>query len=402
MDQLYDIAIVGGGLAGSALAKSMAERRCRVIVLEREKEFRDRVRGEQMACWGVAEARELGIYEHLVNGACGQEVRWWETRLGSTILGRRDFLKTTPQQMPQFMFYHPRMQEILASTAKEVGVEYRRGVTVSGLETGGPATLLFENGGATERVSARLVVGADGRGSLMRKWGGFVVRHDPPCRLIAGVLFDRMFGAPSDAAYFHIAPPLGRAVLLVPQGNARVRAYLVYPHDAPHRLQGTADASRFIDESVQVGVPAEFYVGATVAGPLASFDGADNWVDHPYRNGVALVGDAAASNDPCFGQGLSLTLRDVRVLRDELLKSDNWNEAADSYAAEHDRHYGVIHQATECFGRLFYEPGPSAEALRARALPLIARDSTRMLDHITSGPDLRINDQLIRRFFGEE
>jgi menaquinone-9 beta-reductase len=255
MDQLYDIAIVGGGLAGSALAKSMAERRCRVIVLEREKEFRDRVRGEQMACWGVAEARELGIYEHLVNGACGREVRWWETRVGSTILGRRDFLKTTPQQMPQFMFYHPRMQEILASAAKEVGVEYRRGVTVSGLETGGPATLLFENGGATERVSARLVVGADGRGSLMRKWGGFVVRHDPPRRLIAGVLFDRMFGAPSDAAYFHIAPPLGRAVLLVPQGNARVRAYLVYPHDAPHRLQGTADASRFIDESVQVGAP---------------------------------------------------------------------------------------------------------------------------------------------------
>ena len=129
MDQLYDIAIVGGGLAGSALAKSMAERGFRVIVLEREKEFRDRVRGEQMACWGVAEARELGIYEHLVNGACGQEVRWWETRVGSAILGRRDFLKTTPQQMPQFMFYHPRMQEILASAAKEVGVEYSRGVT---------------------------------------------------------------------------------------------------------------------------------------------------------------------------------------------------------------------------------------------------------------------------------
>jgi hypothetical protein len=197
--RVYDLDCLPGRTLRSALAKSMAERRCRVIVLEREKEFRDRVRGEQMACWGVAEARKLGIYEHLVNGACGQEVRWWETRVGSTILGRRDFLKTTPQQMPQFMFYHPRMQEILASAAKEVGVEYRRGVTVSGLESGGPATLLFENGGATERVSARLVVGADGRGSLMRKWGGFVVRHDPPRRLIAGVLFDRMFGGPSDA-----------------------------------------------------------------------------------------------------------------------------------------------------------------------------------------------------------
>ena len=43
----------------------------------------------------------------------------------------------------------------------------------------------------------------------MRKWGGFVVRHDPRRRLIAGVLFDRMFGAPSEAAYFHIRHPLG-------------------------------------------------------------------------------------------------------------------------------------------------------------------------------------------------
>ena len=145
MVQLYDIAIVGGGLAGSALAKSMAEKRFRVIVLEREKEFRDRVRGEQMSCWGVAEARELGIYEHLVNGACGQEVRWWETRLGSAILGRRDFLKSTPQRMPQFMFYHPRMQELLASAAQEAGVEYRKGITVAGLETGEPALRVYVN-----------------------------------------------------------------------------------------------------------------------------------------------------------------------------------------------------------------------------------------------------------------
>ena len=161
----------------------------------------------------------------------------------------------------------PRMQEILASAAKEVGVEYRRGVTVSGLETGVPATLLFENGGATERASARLVVGADGRGSLMRKWGGFVVRHDPPRRLIAGVLFDRMFGAPSDAAYFHIAPPLERSCSF--RKATRGCVHISCIPDAPHRLQGTADASRFIDESVQVGVPAKFYVGASVAGPLA-------------------------------------------------------------------------------------------------------------------------------------
>jgi len=37
----YDIVLVGGGLGGSALAKAMAERGARILVLEREKQFRD-------------------------------------------------------------------------------------------------------------------------------------------------------------------------------------------------------------------------------------------------------------------------------------------------------------------------------------------------------------------------
>jgi flavin-dependent dehydrogenase len=56
----YDIITVGGGLGGAALAKAMAERGCRVLVLERETRFKDRVRGEWLAPWGVAEAQTLG------------------------------------------------------------------------------------------------------------------------------------------------------------------------------------------------------------------------------------------------------------------------------------------------------------------------------------------------------
>jgi flavin-dependent dehydrogenase len=56
----YDIVTVGGGLAGSSIAKAMAEHGARVLVLERELEFKDRVRGEGIHPWGVAEARALG------------------------------------------------------------------------------------------------------------------------------------------------------------------------------------------------------------------------------------------------------------------------------------------------------------------------------------------------------
>ena len=41
----YDVISVGGGLGGSALAKAMAELGARVLVVERETQFKDRVRG---------------------------------------------------------------------------------------------------------------------------------------------------------------------------------------------------------------------------------------------------------------------------------------------------------------------------------------------------------------------
>ncbi len=44
----YDLVIVGGGIAGAALARATAVVGLSVLVLEREPAFRDRVRGEQM------------------------------------------------------------------------------------------------------------------------------------------------------------------------------------------------------------------------------------------------------------------------------------------------------------------------------------------------------------------
>jgi choline dehydrogenase-like flavoprotein len=42
----HDLVIVGGGIAGSTFAMNMAARGFRVLVVERERTFRDRVRGE--------------------------------------------------------------------------------------------------------------------------------------------------------------------------------------------------------------------------------------------------------------------------------------------------------------------------------------------------------------------
>jgi len=146
----------------------------------------------------------------------------------------------------------------------------------------------------------------------------------------------------------------------------------------------------------------EWYKGARTAGILATFDGADTWVDHPYHNGIALLGDAAASSDPTWGQGLSLTVRDARVLRDQLVADNDWDAAGHAYAAAHDRHYAAIHTCDNWFSELFLAIGLEADARRAKALPLIAQDATRVPDHAFSGPDLPQDEAMKRRFFGEE
>jgi 2-polyprenyl-6-methoxyphenol hydroxylase-like FAD-dependent oxidoreductase len=114
-----------------------------------------------------------------------------------------------------------------------------------------------------------------------------------------------------------------------------------------------------------------------------------------------LIGDAAATSDPSWGRGLSLTVRDVRVLRDFLIRHENWDEAGHDYAEAHDAHYGVMHRVDIWLSKMFFATGPAAETLRAGAFALFAENPARVPDHIVSGPDLPADEAVRRRFFGE-
>ncbi|HLW71435.1 MAG TPA: NAD(P)/FAD-dependent oxidoreductase [Candidatus Binataceae bacterium] len=392
----YDIVTIGGGLAGSALARAMADQGAQVLVLERETQFRDRVRGENVAPWGVAEARRLGLDATLQKANVNQAR--WVIGLGPD----RDLVSSTPQGLPSLTFHHPTMQEALIADAAQSGAHIRRGVNVKFVTPGAPAAVAFDSGGATETVAARLVVGADGRSSNVRKWGKFAERRDPDRLTIAGVLLEGGEGYRSDAAYFMVNPMIGQGSFVAPQSDGRFRAYVAHRTHADLRLHGRDSLPRFVEGCIQCGVPPNFFTGADAVGPLASFSGADSWIDHPYAAGVTLIGDAAACSDPSWGQGLSLTLRDVRVLRDALLADSDWDRAGHAYAREHDRYYHSVHTSEDWLTTLFYDRGELADARRAKALPRIMEDPTRVPDHLFSGPELPIDDAVRRRFFGEE
>jgi 2-polyprenyl-6-methoxyphenol hydroxylase-like FAD-dependent oxidoreductase len=397
----YDVVAVGGGIAGATLAKAMAERGHRVLVVERARRFRDRVRGEALAPWGIACARDLGVYE-LLERRCGHMLRYWNIHVGGQRILSRDFFATTPQEAGWLTYYHPAMQDALLQAAIDAGAEVRRGAQVTGVRPGSPARVTIQDDGATSEVETRLVVGADGRSSAIRRLGRFRAEQDPPRLLFAGVLLDGV-ASPEDVFYHVAAPSSGLAAYIFPQGERRARAYLGFHKDAGMpRLHGEADLARFREASEEIGMPPAFYADARPAGPLATFDGADSWVRHPYADGVVLVGDAAATSDPTWGQGMSLALRDVRALRDALLSTSDWDAAGHAYAAEHDRHYGIIHRVDGWYAEVFMELGPEADERRLRALPLAAADPTRFPDPPISGPEAPHDDGVRRRFFGEE
>jgi 2-polyprenyl-6-methoxyphenol hydroxylase-like FAD-dependent oxidoreductase len=373
----------------------MAEHGARVLVIERETQFKDRVRGEFLSPWGVEEARTLGIYE-LIRDNCGVDAPI--TDLG---FGPRDLPSTTPQQLPALGFYHPDMQETVLKAAATAGAEVKRGATVTSVEPGSPPTVLFQDSNTTQTITARMVVASDGRFSTARKWAGFDANEEPQPFYFAGLLLKDV-AIPQTNSYLLFLPPLAQATAMTPAGAGRFRTYVAYQDSRGKCLQGNDKVSEFLTTAKNAELVANAFADAKPIGPLASFRCGDFWVDHPYKNGVALLGDAASTSDPAFGQGLSTTLRDVRVLSDHLKAADNWNTAADAYATEHDRYSAVVRKVTGWFRGLFLEQGIDADKRRERALPLLAEDGSRAPDHLFSGPDLPADESVRKRFFGDE
>ncbi|MBA2116426.1 FAD-dependent oxidoreductase [Bremerella alba] len=396
----YDIVTIGGGMGGATLAKVMAQHGARVLVLEKDRTFKDRVRGDAMAPWGSPEAKSLGIFQLLLD-TCAQEVPWVEGYLGKMKLERRHLPTTTRCQSSELAFHHPRMQEVLLQAASDAGATVLRGAVARDIQPDSQPVVTFMLDGAAHTVKARIVVGADGRMSATRRLGGFEVLNDPAERILSGVLMDNM-NVPQDTSVSIFDTRQSQLVALFPQGGQRVRVYFSYLNTTRPRLQGPKDVPELVAQAIASGAESEWFEGSEAIAPLASFPSDDVWIAHPYKNNIALIGDAAANNDPMYGQGMAITLRDVRELTDRLKSTDDWDAAGHGYAEAHDHYFNIIHTYSHWFERLFYFSGKANDALRFRVLPLLAKDHSRMPDYLLSGPDGPVTEEIRQRMFGED
>ncbi|BCG95642.1 FAD-dependent oxidoreductase [Mesorhizobium sp. 131-2-1] len=405
----YDLIIVGGGLAGSSLAIALAGRGARVLIVEQQDEFRDRIRGEVLMPWGSLEAQRLGIYALLL-GSCATEAAYYSRFRDGSLQAVRDLIATTPSRTCCMTFPHPQMQTVLLKHAENLGTEVKRGSVASAVTFGDVPRVHI--GSDAKGLSARLVVLADGKDSRLRSLLGFEVRHDPEQLITAGMILEGdvdcseflASNAPPRANTINLFydPRGGRMAIAMKIAPGRNRIYLIHHKDVlPKRLSGRHSVEEMIRQLHATGAPGHWFDRARQAGPFASFDGSHRWVDRPCRDGVVLVGDTAAATDPAWGRGLSRTLRDVRLLRDRLLENPDWRSAAEAYAGDHDDFYGCMRRLEAMETALLFERGEAADRRRQHAFALFARDPTRVPDVVGLGPEAPSDDLARARYFGE-
>ncbi|MDQ3826530.1 MAG: FAD-dependent oxidoreductase [Actinomycetota bacterium] len=326
-----DVVVVGGGIAGSSLATVLARDGYQVVVLERQTTYRDKVRGEWMACWGVAELLRLDLEKALLDaGGCyvTQFVPYDEvidpTQAEAAVPPLDQML---PGVAGALDIGHPEACEALTQTAAKAGATVVRGVSDVEIEPGDAPIVRYKHDDVVYELRCRLVVGADGRKSTVRHQLGIDLHHTTPRTMAGGMLVDGLHDWP--AHRFALGTEDDLRYFVFPRANGRARLYLLHDSSQKGRFTGPDRHKQFLDAFGFRCIPgSEMFGTAHPVRPCAFYPMNDSWVDQPYAPGVVLIGDAAGWNDPIIGQGLSIALRDVRIVTDILRSGSDWSTAA--------------------------------------------------------------------------
>lgn len=394
MTDLYDVAIVGGGIAGSGLATVLARAGKQVLVLEKTTVFRDMVRGEWLAPWGGLDARRTGLFDVLSKASTHHIT--YHVRYGDGVdpaaadAARLNMSTLLPGVPGPLAVGHPQACQVLWDAAVESGATGLRGVDDVSIRPGPAPELVYLKDGTPQTIRCRLIIGADGRGSTVRRQAGMPLLQEPPHHFFAGMLVDHAESWPADVQT--VGTESDVQFFAFPQGGGRIRLYLSYSLEQKTRFAGSGSEQRFMEAFRLQTVPnSESLAGATPAGPCGSIPNQSTLVESPVAEGLVLIGDAAGYNDPIIGQGLSISMRDVRLVSEALLATDSWTTASFApYVAERAERMRRLSFAARLDSFLNAEFGPEATARKLRFIEREATDPSINLSRaaVMVGPEL--------------
>ena len=327
----YDVVVVGAGIAGSALASRLARAGRSVLVLEQQESYRDRTRGETITPWGVREVRRLQLEDVLL----GAGARYAESFVPYDEVISPDeaearalpYNMVVPDVPGQLNVGHPEASEALSAHAASCGASVTRGVRAVRVSLGPVSTVDWSDGAGDHAVRARLVVGADGRTSTVRRQAGIEIEERAAVTFGAGLLVKGESG-------FGRRNTLGTSgnemFFAFPRTDDLTRLYLLVAVERQPEFTGPGRLETFLRHFPNDAFPASKALAeAEVIGPCGGSPMTDAWTTTPpVRDGVVLIGDSAGWNDPIIGQGLSIALRDARMVAEVLESSDDWSARA--------------------------------------------------------------------------
>jgi 2-octaprenyl-6-methoxyphenol hydroxylase len=270
-----------------------------------------------------------------------------------------------------WMIENRRIRSALAETVREAGVEVLAPAAVAAVSVEpGRAVVRLKDG---RELSAPLVVGAEGRGSIVRQAAGIgVVGWDYHQSGVVATV--RMAHPHGNVAHEYFLPSGPFAILPLTEN----RASLVWT-EAPRRAQALKTASPEAFAAHLQRRFGEFLGGLEVLGPRFVYPLSFSLAERMSGPRVALLGDSAHGMHPIAGQGLNSGLKDAAVLAEVLADAARRGEDIGSEAVL--ERYGrwrrfdtvTLMAATDAFTRLFSNDQPLVRLVRGAGMALVNR-----------------------------